>query len=219
MWILLIRKLPTMPSPPKLSIFWSVPYPNETYAKRLAPWFADYEAIDTIESGMEKMKAGEILGIDDLDRAVPNFLGARKIHYQGCDIRVFPNEFNPISHDHMKIYIFGEGYDDFTHEFIASDVAEDQILTDILEGDKKFIYDAALVDGATHEQAILVAMGMDITLPDAEFPPIGWYRCKPEYASYFCDDWEMIEDTEIAFDTLPTPKKKESRHHDILRIY
>ena len=32
MWIMLIKKLGTNPSPPKLSIFWSMPWPDDKYA-------------------------------------------------------------------------------------------------------------------------------------------------------------------------------------------
>ena len=34
MWIMLTTKLSTNPSPPKMSLFWSEPWPNSEYARR-----------------------------------------------------------------------------------------------------------------------------------------------------------------------------------------
>lgn len=53
------------------------------------------------------------------------------------------------------------------------------------------VFDAAKVDGCNDEQARAMAFGVDTSEMTASLPPIGWYRCREEYASLFCEDWEM----------------------------
>lgn len=84
MWILLTKKLPTNPSPPKLSIFWSVPWSNDKIAKTL-------KRLDEIYESEE-------------------WLNARKIRYKDTDIRVFPHEFNAINTKFLQKMIDGEVY-------------------------------------------------------------------------------------------------------------
>ncbi len=43
MWIMLTTKLPTAVSPPKMSIFWSVVWPNKEFAQRQAEYALEVE--------------------------------------------------------------------------------------------------------------------------------------------------------------------------------
>lgn len=67
-------------------------------------------------------------------------------------------------------------------------------MKDIKSGERRTFYDAALVDGADHNQAIMVAMGFNID--DMDFPPIGWYRALPHITDVFCDARDIDESDE-----------------------
>jgi hypothetical protein len=186
MWIMLIKKLPTVVSPPKLSIFWAQPWALEKYAFRNKKSHIEY--VDPF-------------GIE------PDYMGAMKIFYKGEQIRVFPHEFSVMDRKKMHDYIMGmEGEGISTHEFVAADIvsAAQKRLEEITDEALKPIRDAALLDGATPEMALQIAMGVDVFIPDegiedpdddCGFPPAGWYRCKPEYALIYCYP-EDIEETD-----------------------
>lgn len=201
MWIMLIKKLPTSPSPPRLSIFWSVPW-GVGFSE-----YANGQAEGCCECGRSRNKcvcAGGFVEVkpDDLDVddgtgfdlefgvRTPNWVHARKIHYKGHDIRVFPHEFSVVDKRRMAMYILHEAA---SHILVADSTAEEAVLKGILDGETRPIYDLALMDGCTPAQAMATALGSDITLPDPDFPPIGWYRCRREYAEHFCEEWEMEE--------------------------
>ncbi len=169
LWILLTQKIPARPSPPRLAIFWSVPWPG---AGQFVTVDSDYELV-----GQR-----------------PDWDNARRIRYEGQDIRVFPHEFRPVPPEEMSLFINGEDGDAPSHYLVSEAAAEDQLVRRILEDDLRPIYDAALLDGCTEAQAMMTALEMDVTTPDAVFPPIGWYRCHPAYATAFCKPWEMEED-------------------------
>lgn len=195
MWIMLTKKLPTSPSPPKMSIFWSVPWPHEEYAEQQKK---------TVRARMEHFYHIECDRIwePDLDADTipafdikpglkePNRTRARRITYKGESIRVFPHEFTAQTVDNMREYIFS---DCPSHELVTSDVAGEMTMRDIHGGMRRSVYDAALLDGCNEAQALATAWGRDITIEDAEFPAVGWYRCVPEYAGIFCEEWEMSE--------------------------
>jgi hypothetical protein len=182
MWVILLTKLPCEVSPPKLSIFWSTPWPHPAYAAGQATKNDDGE--------MELVPPDQRTVIpDDSPFGVePNWNGARQILFDGKTVRIFPHEFNPVSPENMKTYI-----DEGVYSLVPEGVASEQVITDLMEGDRKVLWEHALVDGCTDAQARMVAMGVDVTLPDAEIPPVGWWRCKKEYAEMFCHEWEMAE--------------------------
>lgn len=192
MWIMLIKKLPTEPSPPKLSLFWSTPWPPEGPVGKNAvrewktlsgqpgdPWVSEHGMFQNWRWGYGTPQTPDPLRL-------PNWAEARKIRYGGCDIRVFPHEYGTMTAETMNEYVVGG-----SHVLESGDVAEDMIVSSILRGVRLPIYESALLAGCTHAQAVAVAMGMDITLPDVIFPAIGWYRCAPAYAAMLCDPWEM----------------------------
>lgn len=195
MWITLITKLPTRPSPPKLSIFWSEPWINGKAVK------------DQKKRQMEEHQFFTPFGRE------PDWSGARKIQYCGCDIRVFPHEFNPVKIENMKLYVYGIDGDEKTksHELVMDTAAERQLISMVLEGDLKVLRDAALLDGCSEAQAIQTALGIDIT-DQLEFPPIGWYRCLPHYAKIYCSEFEMMEHREATIE--PTKDLKETRQEE-----
>lgn len=216
MWVMLIKKLPTNPSPPKMSIFWSTPWPKREWI--MSQWrkhFVGPFGLEKIPEGFEYDDKGKRLPWDLFEQKIlafmelqgdffldsnlsggimgkdPNWAKARAILYKGEKIRIFPHEFSQLLQANMRLYI------NKSHELVADSVADSQVVQSLEDGDLKEIYDAALVDGCTHSMAIAVALGVDIVdVPQtslANFPPIGWYRMKKEFAEYFCDQREMEE--------------------------
>jgi hypothetical protein len=187
MWIMLIKKLPTVVSPPKLSIFWAV------------PWLADMHKLSKREEQLQDEfdRSYKMFGMPDWDNAVAIF-------YKGEKIRVFPHEFSKMTRGKMHEYIIGNEGFLTSHELVTADVitAAQKRLDEITDEALKPIRDAALLDGASPEMAMQIAMGVDVLVPDegiedpdddCGFPPIGWYRCHEEYAKYFCNPSEMEE--------------------------
>lgn len=194
MWIMLISKLPTRPSPPKLAIFWSIPWPTDD--NFMSQYRALYDDLITPDE--------EVLEMDylyDEFGKQPNGQKARQILYKGQTIRVWANEFSVLGKENMRLYVLGDDNADPSHEFVPEGVASEKNLRNILEEDDRFIYDAALLDGCSHQQALQVALGNEVveseTGSDFGFAPIGWYRCVPGYAEIFCHPWEMAEDEAI----------------------
>lgn len=217
MWIMLRSKLPTEISPPKMSLFWSVPWPG--------PW--DDSMLDRIERKIKpsedkdervegrikrKRKVAVPLSEEELEQEcfldvgfglVPNWVRARKIHYKDTDIRIFPHEFSKIDNEKMQFYLNEGAYD-----LIPTTVAENVLIygpdgkkieekpafiSEYPQSEQRLIYEAALIDGCTHAQALIVAFGSDPTDETSIIPPIGWYKLKSEHASVFCYEWEVKE--------------------------
>lgn len=165
MWILLTKKLPTGPSPPKLSIFWSVAWPEK----------------------LSKMRKSEVRKLDlEEDFYFEEWANARKIRYKSSEIRVFPHEFNPVETKFIEEMVNGGA-----HVLVPESVAEETMIHKVLRKGQREIYEAALIDGCSEAQAMATALGQDVTLPDWKFPPIGWYKPNPEYARYFCYEGEL----------------------------
>ena len=178
MWILLTAKLPTKPSPPKLSIFWSLPWPNKVIVKQEREWVGKAKSVFSEDNWF----------IADAKRNADEWEGARQIRYKSKELRVFPHEFNPTTTERMELYI-NEG----AHTLVPESPAEEAVIQKTLKKGEREIYEAAIIDGATEAQAVATALRQDITIPDWKFPPIGWYKPKPEMAAYFCYPWEMKE--------------------------
>jgi len=168
MWIMITAELPTEPAPPRGSIFWSVPWPN-------AEWAQEQD-----RRGLEVLGDGSLWGEwwylnTGLPGSEPDWSGARKIVYRCRDVRIFPNEFSVVSVESMRCFV-GE-----SHTLVVEGVAEERLTNEVLDGRLRPIYEQVLLEGGTHDQAMLVACGYDITIPDATFPPMGWYKLRPEY--------------------------------------
>jgi hypothetical protein len=197
---MLRRKLPTVVSPPKLSLFWSVPWPYEnSYVlnKLDNEAFLEYYHKKTKHSVSETRRYNSLVNQEEvyseITEEIERCANARMIKYKGENIRVWPEEFSPVSIENMNEYILGE---DQAYEFVADNVAEQNAIQAILDGESKLIYDAALVDGCNHNQAMITALGKDITIEDAEFPAIGWYRIKKEFGMAFCRSERELEETD-----------------------
>jgi hypothetical protein len=143
-----------------------------------------------------------------------NWAQARSIIYKGERIRVFPVEFSVLTHENMALYLGLTG-DEQSHELVPDTVAEQRVTDEILTGSLKEIYDAGLVDGCTPGQATALALGVEIAEPVhgklADFPPVGWYRCKPEYARAYCSKYEM-EETPVKTES-PKPRQIKKQRH------
>lgn len=167
-WIMITKKLPPMkvvPSP--LSIHWSHPWPNKEFA---------------ISS--RKREISQNMFLSGME---PDFLKARKIIYENESIRIFPHEYSLISAESMALYVLGiPDVEEPCHTLRPGGLSEKNLIVEIESGERRLIYDAALVDGATPSQAFRVAMGLEV-LDSVEFPPIGWYECRKEYVQTFFD--------------------------------
>lgn len=174
-WIMIIKKLPLAVRVPPMSIHWSHPWPNREFA---------------ISSLQREVALGIYPGGQD-----PDFVKARMIFFQNEKIRVFPHEFSLVKPENMRSYTIGlPGEDEPSHTLRPGGLAEKDLIVEIEQGEKRLVYDAALVDGATPSQAFRVAMGQEVESLD--FPPIGWYECRPDYVSvYFDPDPEPEEAT------------------------
>lgn len=106
----------------------------------------------------------------------PNWNGAMRVTVSGEQVRVFPHEYTKLPAERMKSYILGDDESPPTHDLQPSSVAESDMLEDVLDGVRGVLYEEALVDGCTEAQAMHVALGNDLDIPDAELPPVGWYR-------------------------------------------
>lgn len=181
---MLLTKLSTLASPPKLSVHWSFPWGDEERAasqkKRLnsnnSPWAEDEDG----EFNEDATVYYTFLGKE------PNWKNARAIYYKNDKIRIFPHEFSIVTPKEMQDFV-DEG---------ALELVEDPTVTQIL-GERSLkgktqhdVYGAALVDGCDHWQAMMVALGED---PTGEFPPIGWWKMSEQFAGVFCYEEEMAE--------------------------
>ena len=107
---------------------------------------------------------------------VSNWFGAMKIRFKDDEIRIFPHEYSIISKKNMHIYM------NETHELVPSDTASKKFIEQNLTKRQRPIYEASLMDGCTHFQAMLNTMGKPID----DFPdPIGYYVAKPQYLNIF----------------------------------
>jgi hypothetical protein len=183
MWIMVIKTLPIeKPVPPKLSVHWSTPWPFD------GPKIATkgrFKGLSRYESWKKLAADGAWDAIPCFGRE-PDYANARRIRFAERDVRVWPHEFSAIKPEKMRFLVNENA---LTLE--SSDVASDTLIEKALKKGQRFIYEAALVDGCNHAEAMMVAFGKDPTIPDADFPLIGWYKCADEYARMFCRDWEM----------------------------
>ncbi len=177
MWIMLREKLPTNPSPSKMSIFWSVPWVDMRYVERQR---------EQLGTRLLEDLGGDVY-FDVFGGKEPRWDQARMIIYKDEQIRVFPNEFSILTIENMKTYL------EESHELVPTSVAEQDIMNSILRGNRKRIYEAALVDGCTEYRARLMAMGVDVSNGHFEIPAIGWYKIKAEYGCVFCTERELEE--------------------------
>jgi hypothetical protein len=218
MWIMLIQKLPTEVSPPKLSILWSTPWPDGKNSVRQIKNFIkdrawqDFDGTFPLDEDEEELSTKKLYQKVEAYLATrsygyerngdyaplygnePNWVGARAILYKNQSLRVFPHEFSILSQENMAMYIGADGGEAPSHELVASSVADAQLLEHVFQGDARDVYDAALVDGCVSAQATAMALGVDVSeVQAASFPAIGWYRCRREYAEMYCHENEMAE--------------------------
>ena len=181
MWIMLIKKLPTAVSPPKMSLFWSEPWINKEYSKK--------QEVRIKLDHMWRGGSGELY--DDVDPFCgkePDWGNAVKIRYLGEHIRVFPHEFTVPSPKNLM------GYVEESHELVADNVAEEEILHQVFRGGRKDVFEAALLDGCNKLQAKFMALGVDIMEEGGyDVPPMGWYKIKREYGEPFCTENDLEE--------------------------
>lgn len=151
------------------------------------PYLKDYDISDITKNNVNSFyeqhreKIREFLADKDLYDPMwmglePNYFGAKRIVFEEEEFVIFPHEYSIVSLENMHIYM------EDSHELVPGNTAEKRFIRDNLSKGQRRIYDASLVDGCNHRQAILNVMGKPID----DFPePIGWYKMKPEYQAYF----------------------------------
>lgn len=209
MWIMLRTKLPTIVSPPKMSLFFATPWPDARFVQSQERRLKARRALGWMEQADETDEGGEAIVVGDLIHNgfgwEHRWDGAVKIVYKREEIRVFPHEYSIVSNEHMAEYINSGDY-----TLTPDGVADEQVLEGILNGETKPIYEAALLEGCTHHEAMLMAMGITPESINTEVPPIGWYKCNPKVAAAFCYKHEM-EETDRREDPAMKPAKKPKR--------
>ncbi len=180
MWIMLKEKLPTCPSPPKMSIHWSTSWPNKEIAESQKKQISTHSLFEEDDLEYDENDEVHFIGFGK----EPNWARARSIFYKDEKIRVFPNEFTELNESNFRFYINEEAIELQYDEKVAS------VLNDIrMTKGRLMSYEAALVDGCDHYEALMVTLGRD---PSEIPPPIGWWKLKEEYASQFCYEKEMV---------------------------
>ena len=194
-WIMLIKKLPTNPSPPKMSIHWAESWPMKGQtAKRQKEWYGPRSKEDHWEDFVGETNEDADYFADPFGMLEPNVQKAWRISYKNEDIRVWSHECSVQTPEKMRQWVFGlDGEMIPAVELVPNREADAMLLRQALETDLRGIYDAALMDGCSPEMAQSVAMGMKIEDDAFEFPPVGWYRCRPEYAAIYCYEDEIEE--------------------------
>lgn len=197
-WVMLIKKVPTRPSPPKYSIFWATPAEaaniysaqvEQYYDPKTGKW---WDGID--ESDEEPDEFYPDQGRGGKEENAKNWL---KIVYAGVDITVQPHEFSVLTPKRMRGYVFeidpDIGQPVYTLE--QNSEASKLMLQTAMDTDLRAIYDAALLDGCGDEMASMVVMQMDITDDAVEFPPVGWYKPVLGLGVFevIADEWELEE--------------------------
>jgi len=193
-WVTIVKNIPTNPSPPKLSIHYSVPWINEDAVcdayNRLSHISNTHLDLGIIEYPIRNTKydknkpTGEKIKtlekcpklFDDMWGQTANPVYDVGIKYQGEKIRIHGYEYNEITVEHFQ-EIFPEAY-----EFIALNEVRDAWADIKLSKEKRVIYEEALLDGCTEYQALQVVYGKMVQ----DFPaPVGWYKLKKQYSDYF----------------------------------
>ena len=184
-WIVLTVKLPTEPSPPKLSIFYAIPW--EIDVDRLKKQWRRYKGIkpDRIVTVNEMVK--DLESVDAISDGIgfgcePVEAGAMAIYYKGEKIKVWRYEYSEMKMENWPLY-YPEMYD-----LIPDGKTAELMISLRLTKSQRPIYDAALVDGCNDYQALLVATGNNV---DDAPAPIGWFKIKPEYGKYYCSEYEL----------------------------
>ena len=223
MWIIMTKVVPTDPVVPKLSVHWSVPWPRDAnilqreqltrnqwihrgYSKR-AYDYDEYDGYPPQHWDREEDDGNSLGRMFGYHLREPDWNNARKINILGSEVRVFPHEFNAMSTDGMRMLIAGGAL----HLHQQNGVVKEETIDGELAGEQQVIYEEALVAGCDHAQAMMVVFGIDPTIKDAEFPPIGWYSCDPQYAVYFCEAWEADEETSKLFEPEKPRKVRRRR--------
>ncbi len=166
-WIMITGKFPHKRWPPFMSIHWS------------HPWPMDQEVVLAQKYREAVVKSyGGFLGQEH------NYETARKVAFARQEFRIFDNEFSIVKAESMSMFVIGSPEESPSHVLRPGGLAEKNLIDEILDGEKKMHYDAALLDGCTEPQAFRVAMGLDV-IDLIEFPPIGWYECRSEFVKFF----------------------------------
>lgn len=211
-WIILNKKPPVHPSPPRLSILWAnepeiTEEQLEEFTEKKVDFTLDRNA--TEDGGghrgfgalwWEGMSQQEIRAKVETVNAIredeqveylfgknryweQNSLGKRTINYKGSVITVFPSEFSEMTLEKMREYIYGGAY-----TLVQDERSDKALLKTALETDLRTVYEAAMIDGCGEQLALAIAMGAEIGDIETEFPPVGWYRLNEAYAYHLLSE-------------------------------
>lgn len=204
-WIMLHTKLSTVVAPPRLSIHFSTPWPlvrQPDVSERKRKTAENAKIRRTLEAtkDMTDEEIDFFLSSHEDDDMLENPFGglehdcanARSIFFRGERIRVFGDECSIISNDHLNEY-YPEAYD------LVEELPNVEDKPNFhLSRQQREVVDAALVDGCTRFEALMVANGEPIE--GGMFPPVGWFKIKPEYGRAFATEDELnVSDRRMEF--------------------
>lgn len=214
MWVMTRQQIPCAAGPEALCFFWAMPSPIIAQCIGLVHRYGlENQMLDIPEQAhltakVKKKRIPSFLQPDNAANWLPKLevlleeyrAGDGKLMPPGSwgfegdptrsvvvrkdsqDIRLWPHEFVPNSGGLLCKLIAED-----VVEFHMESVAEQELLRGILERntEQAFVYDAALVDGCTHDQAVAVALGVNIGDEDCGVLPLGWYRIDRKWAKAF----------------------------------
>jgi hypothetical protein len=187
MWVMLIKKIPCIVSPPRLSIHWAEPWPMVKQHKEAVKKLDNTKKV--FYSYGEYPCDEDVCAFNDhpLAPEICRTKGAMGIIFMGEHIRIFPEEFTEVSDENMEKYIDLRDGSHVLIEYKAD--TKEQAPSQWMNKEQKLLYEAALLDGCTTSQAMRVMVGESLDI--STIPVMGWYRVRPEYGKVFCSDEEL----------------------------
>ena len=199
MWIMINRIVPVQEKfrPEFMGIYWGVPWIDaKQIQKTFIQWYIKDLIMDLRDARQEleiklpvstfetihvestwpeefKDKFKEFVHstvLSDHFGLAPNPSMAMRIIVNNEPVKIWAHEYSTVTTDNMKLYL-NEGL----YELKPSSVSEESTIQFMLDDITKPVYEAALVDGCTDAEAMLMAMGVDVS-EKYLIPPIGWYK-------------------------------------------
>jgi hypothetical protein len=191
MWVMLIKKLPVVVSPPRGSLFWAVPWENRFLLDSLVKRMKQYQKLYGLTNEEALDSTASFCGPNSYQEEIDILKTSVGINFLGERIKLWNTEYSIVSDEHMDTYLDEKNQ---MYDLMADGQAVEPVKIDFKSKEERLYYEAALLDGCNTAQAQRVMVGME---PDISvYPPIGWYRLKKDYADKlgFTDYEQSITD-------------------------
>lgn len=169
-WIIIINEVPVGdPRPEKWGIYWALPYDEgkEAVERQRDKFY--------LEQGNDALKFFDHFGFE------ANLALSRSVIIDGREVVIRSDEYNLLTAENMDLYVNGPIEDQSlaSHVFVPSNLSGDQVIDFVVDLDYRYVYESALLDGCSENQAKLMALGYDLSA--VMFPAVGWYKIKDSY--------------------------------------